>query len=159
MKIKRSNLIPAAVCIGVFLMISCLYAAVSDDIKMENKAYQKHTKSIVTFSHKKHSTEYATANPELYKSGCGECHHDKDHNPLTSLKAGDAVQGCIECHKNPGDAPKAGKDELKLTDKDKLQYHAYALHENCKGCHKKANDATGKKTAPTVCTKCHLKAE
>ncbi len=61
---------------------------------MDNKAYSEHTKSISTFSHKKHNEEY--------KIGCGECHHDAKGKPLNDLKLGDDVQGCIECHKIPG---------------------------------------------------------
>lgn len=134
-----------------------LYAgtAVQDVIKMENKAYQSHKKGIATFTHKKHAEEYAAQNPDLYKKECGECHHDKDNKPLT-LKVGDAVQNCIECHNKPGESPK-GKDDPQLSKKETLAFHAEAIHENCKGCHKAFNKAKNSKAAPVSCAKCHPK--
>lgn len=151
-------LIIAMITVAAFAMTAVgIYAACSapDDIKMENPAYKKHKKGIVTFSHTKHSKEYAEKNPDLYKNGCGECHHDKDGKPL-SLKEGDEVESCIACHKNPGEPPK-GKDAPKLSKKEKLGYHAYAIHKNCKDCHKAFNKANNSKAAPTTCTKCHPK--
>jgi len=71
-------------------------------IDMNNKAYAKHTKGIQTFTHMKHAKEYAEKHPELYKNGCGSCHHDKNNKPLRNLKEGDDVQNCIECHKKAG---------------------------------------------------------
>jgi len=154
---KRKLLLMLAVVAGSVVFAAGLYAAttVKDVIQMENKAYASHKKGIATFSHKKHMEEYATQNPELYKKGCGECHHDKDNKPLT-LKAGDDVQNCIECHKKPGESPK-GKDAPKLSDKEKMEYHAEAIHANCKGCHKAFNTAKNSKAAPVTCTKCHPK--
>ncbi len=121
---------------------------VSDVIKMENSAYAKHKKSIMMFSHKKHIEEY--------KAGCGECHHDENNKPLNELKLGDDVQNCIECHKIPGERPK-GKNAPKLKKKERLAYHAEAIHYNCKGCHKKYNRKNKTKAAPTTCKKCHPK--
>lgn len=121
---------------------------VSDVIKMENPAYTKHKKSIMMFSHKKHI--------EDYKAGCGECHHDENNKPLDNLKLGDDVQNCIECHKIPGERPK-GKGAPKLKKKERLAYHAEAIHYNCKGCHKKYNRKNKTKAAPTTCKKCHPK--
>lgn len=156
---KHRSLIKAVLIAGIavlFLSVG-IYAGttVPDEIKMENKAYDNHTKGIVNFTHKLHSEEYAEANPDFFKAGCGECHHDADGKPVT-LKAGDAVQGCIECHKTPGERPK-GKDAPKLSKKERLEYHAEALHYNCKDCHKKFNKKTKSKKAPTTCTKCHPK--
>jgi len=144
---------------GIVFAAASLTAGTSapDEIQMENSAYESHSKGIVTFSHKKHMTEYETANPDLYKNGCGECHHDADHNPLT-LKEGDEVKNCIECHKIAGKAPSKKDDGSKLTDEEKLEYHANAIHDNCKGCHKAYNEASGTKDAPTTCTKCHPKS-
>jgi len=135
----------------LFLLVSAgIYAgnAVSDVVEMNNKAYAKHAKGIVKFSHKKHSTDY--------KAGCGECHHDANNKQLNNLKAGDNVQNCIECHKKPGGRPK-GKDAPKLSKKERLAYHAEALHYNCKDCHKKFNKANKTKKAPQTCSKCHPK--
>jgi len=123
---------------------------VCDVIKMENAAYDKHTKSIVMFSHKKHVEEY--------KAGCGECHHDENNKPLDNLKAGDDVKNCIECHKKAGYI--TGKDAKGLTKEQKREYHANAIHDNCKDCHKKFNKKEGLKSkdkgaSPTTCKQCH----
>ena len=123
----------------------------ADVVNMENKAYAKHKKTIVSFTHKKHVEEY--------KVTCGDCHHDADNKPLADLKMGDDVQNCIACHTKPGKAPRAKKDEPKLSQKEKMEYHAEALHANCIGCHKQTNKASGTKAAPTSCSKCHPKAK
>ncbi|NQT09658.1 MAG: cytochrome c3 family protein, partial [Desulfobacteraceae bacterium] len=104
---KKSLIIMAVFGIAVLFAATGIYAgtAVQDVIKMENKAYAEHKKSIVMFSHKKHI--------EDYKAGCGECHHDENGKPLNNLKIGDNVQNCIECHKKPSERPK-GKDAPKL---------------------------------------------
>ncbi len=134
-----------------------LYA--TDVIKMENKAYKKRKYPIIEFQHKKHAEDYAQKHPDLYKNKCGECHHDADHKPLTSLKSDDKVQSCIECHKEPGEKP----SKEKLSKKEKIKkYHAEALHENCRSCHRTYNKANKLKSkdpgyAPTVCNKCHKK--
>jgi hypothetical protein len=157
MKLFNTKLIVVAAALAVMggVAATALHAGteVKDEIIMNNPAYEKHTKAIVTFTHKKHVDEY--------KATCGECHHDKDNKPLTELKAGDNVQNCIECHKNPGKA-KSTKDK-KLTDKEKREFHADAIHDNCIECHKTANEKkTGKKTggpSPTKCDECHPKAK
>ena len=152
---KKSFLLPTIAIIGITVLFvtAGIYAGttVPDFIKMENKVYEKHKKSIVMFSHKKHVDEY--------KTGCGKCHHDENNKPLDNLKEGDAVQNCIECHKIPGERPK-GKGAPKLTKKERLAYHAEAIHYNCKDCHKKFNKKKGLKSkdegaAPTTCKKCH----
>lgn len=155
---KTSLLIVISAFFGILFAAVCLHAGttVPDEVQMNNPAYEEHSKAIVTFSHKKHTDEYAKANPDLYKNGCGECHHDENNQPL-SLQEGDDVKNCIECHKLPGKEPSTKKDEPKLSESEKLQYHAYAIHENCKGCHKAYNEASGTKDAPTTCTKCHPK--
>lgn len=117
-------------------------------IKMETEGYESHKKGIVTFSHKKHFVEY--------KISCGDCHHDDGGQPLKDLKPGDEVQKCIECHSNPGQSPK-GKGAPKLTDQQKREYHAEALHDNCIVCHRDYNKANNTKAAPTSCGKCHPK--
>jgi cytochrome c553 len=148
---KKSFLLVMAIIAVSFLIAAGLYAACTapDVIRMENKAYEKHTKKIVDFSHKKHIEEY--------KATCGECHHDDTGKPL-ELKEGDCVKGCIECHKIPGERPK-GKDAPKLTKKERLAYHAEAIHYNCKDCHEKFNRKNNTKAAPTTCVACHPKAE
>ena len=134
---------------------------VPDVIPMNDKAYKKHKYAINQFKHKKHYEEYAKKYPKLYESGCGECHHDKDNKPLTSLKAGDTVQKCIECHTKPSLKP----SKVKLKKKEKIkQYHAEAVHENCRVCHKKFNKSKklkskDKASAPSKskCKRCHIK--
>ena len=148
---------------AVMLATSGLYAGTTyqDVIKMENKAYAKHTDPIATFTHKKHSEEYAKANPKLFPNGCGECHHDENNKPIKNLKVGDEVKNCIECHKEPGQKP--AKEKLNKKERIK-KYHGEAMHENCSTCHSDFNKAkklksTDKDAAPTKsrCNNCHKK--
>lgn len=124
--------------------------AVADVIAMNEPAYAKHTKGIVQFTHKKHYTEY--------KAACGDCHHNENAEPLTSLKEGDAVQKCIECHPKASKAPAPKKGE-KMSDSEKMEYHAEALHANCIDCHKDHNKKNNTKAAPTSCATCHPKGK
>jgi len=142
----------------LFIAAGIFAKATPDVIPLQDPAYKKHKKGIVQFEHKKHWDDYAKDYPEFYKNGCGECHHDKDGKPLAKLKDGDDVQKCIECHKIPAEAPKGKKAKKKLSKKEKIkEYHAEALHANCRGCHKKFNKKYKPKKAPTTCTKCHPK--
>lgn len=141
--------------VAVIFAAAGIYAGttVPDMVKMENPAYSEHTKGIVMFSHKKHAEDYG--------AGCGACHHDENATPLDSLKAGDDVANCIECHNIPGQAPR-GKDAPKLSKAQKLEYHAEAIHDNCRDCHRAYNKEKGLKRkdpgyAPTSCTQCHPK--
>jgi cytochrome c553 len=149
---KKAFIITAVASLALLTSVS-LYAgtAIQDVIKMDNKAYSEHKKGIVEFSHKKHAEEYGAT--------CGDCHHNDKNEPLKDLKAGDKVQNCIECHKTPGEKPK-GKDAPKLTRSQELEYHAEAMHDNCRGCHKEHNKEKGLKAkdpgfAPTSCKECH----
>lgn len=140
----------------LFIAAGIFAKAAPDVIELSDPAYKEHKKGVVKFEHKKHGDTYAKEYPELYKNGCGECHHDKDGKPLTKLKDGDDVQKCIECHKIASEAPKGKKAKKKLSKKEKIkEYHANALHENCKGCHKVFNKKYKPKKAPTTCSKCH----
>jgi hypothetical protein len=157
---KRNWIIAMVTVIATFLIVDGVFAGkeVKKVIKMDNKAYGKHTKGIVTFDHMKHAKEFAKKHPDLYKNGCGECHHDKDNKPLTKLKEGDEVQNCIECHKKIGYL--RGKEARGLTKKQKLEYYANAMHDNCRGCHRKFNKkmklrSKDKGAAPTSCKQCH----
>lgn len=154
--------------VTVLVVSAALFAAgvilaeeVPQVIKLEDPAYKEHKKGVVNFEHGKHQTEYAEKYPEFYKNGCGECHHDENNKPLSNLKAGDDVQKCIECHKIASEAPKGKKAEKKLSKKEKIKdYHAEALHENCRGCHRAYNKKyKPAKKAPTTCTKCHPKSK
>ncbi len=123
-----------------------------DVIKMENKqAYDRHTKAIVTFTHKKHVDDYGV--------GCGECHHDDKGQPL-ELKKGDAVQSCLACHqKGRADRGKLRDLSREEREKEELKYHYGAIHENCQGCHEEYNQEKAgnprKGPAPVSCNDCH----
>ncbi len=158
----RKKILRVSVVVAATLFIAAgIYAkATPDVIPLADPAYKEHKKGVVQFEHKKHSDAYSKDYPELYKNKCGECHHDKDGKPLTELKDGDDVQKCIECHKEPAEAPKGKAAKKKLSKKEKIkEYHAEALHANCKGCHKKFNKKYKPKKAPTTCTKCHPKTK
>jgi hypothetical protein len=147
-------------CAAVFVAAGIWAKAVPEVIKLEDPAYKEHKKGVVDFTHGKHQKDYAKDYSDLYKNGCGECHHDKENKPLTNLKEGDEVQKCIECHKIAAEAPKGKKAKKKLSKKEKIKdYHAEALHENCRGCHKKFNKKYKPKKAPTTCAKCHPKSK
>ena len=158
---KKHLLTTVILGIATLFIAAGLYAACPEIVKMENAKYEKHKKGVVQFEHKKHQDDYAKQYPEYYKNGCGECHHDKDGKPLSNLKEGDDVQKCIECHKIASEAHKGKKAEKKLTKKEKIKdYHAEALHANCRDCHKKYNKKyKPEKKAPTTCAKCHPKKE
>jgi hypothetical protein len=144
------------------------YAAseVPDEIDMENEAYEEHKRDIVVFSHKSHSETYSEAQPEFFKAGCGECHHDENKKPL-DLKPGDDVKGCIACHSKPGRMPVKEKRALRKSGltkaerkSNKLAYHADVLHDNCRGCHRDFNRKNSLKSkderaAPIRCGDCH----
>jgi len=157
--IKKRFLTTVIIGVAVLFVSAGIYAKSAPDmIPLQDPAYEKHKKGVVKFEHKKHWDDYSKQYPEFYPNKCGECHHDKDGKPLTELKDGDDVQKCIECHKNPAEAPKGKKAKKKLSKKEKIaEYHAEALHENCKGCHKKFNKKYKPKKAPTTCAKCHPK--
>jgi hypothetical protein len=155
---KKGLLFFAITVFAVLFAAAALHAGTKapDVIKMQDD--YEHTKGIVEFSHAKHHTDY--------KAGCGECHHDANNKPLTNLKDGDDVKKCIECHKKPGEVPKDIKKEwrekkIKRAEQKKLEleYHAEALHENCRECHKEYNKKNKTKAAPTTCTKCHPKVK
>src|SRR5210317_452098 len=156
---KKILRVSVVVVLATLFIAAGIYAkAVPDVIPLADPAYKEHKKGVVKFEHKKHWDDYAKEYPEFYKNGCGECHHDKDNKPLTELKDGDDVQKCIECHKIAAEAPKGKKAKKKLSKKEKIkEYHAEALHENCRSCHKKFNKKYKPKKAPTTCTKCHPK--
>jgi hypothetical protein len=158
---KKIVRVSVVVALATLFIAAGIYAkAVPDVIPLADPAYKEHKKGVVQFEHKKHFDAYSKDYPELYKNKCGECHHDKDGKPLTELKDGDDVQKCIECHKTPAEAPKGKKAKKKLSKKEKIkEYHAEALHANCKDCHKKFNKKYKPKKAPTTCTKCHPKSK
>lgn len=76
---------------------------------------------------------------------CGECHHNKEHNPLTkqeiSEMADSSTLQCVSCHNK----------DFKTA---KLQERKNIFHTNCRDCHKKG---FADKKGPTKCTDCHGK--
>ena len=146
---KRSVLVICAAVFSSMFITAGLFAGttVKDTFKMQSKIYTKHTYAPPTLTHKKHVDEY--------KTKCGDCHHDSKGKPLTGLKYGDNVQKCSECHKKPGKKPSGG---AKLTPKQKREYHAEAVHDNCIDCHRKHNKKLpkdSKKKSPVACNDCH----
>ena len=158
--IKKHLIISVIIGVVILFVSAGIYAKSAPDvIPLQDPAYKEHKKGVVQFHHKKHFETYSKEFPDLYANKCGECHHDDKGKALTGLKDGDDVKKCIECHKIPGEAPK-GKDAKKLSKKEKIkEYHAEALHENCKGCHKTFNKKYKPKKAPTTCTKCNAKTK
>jgi hypothetical protein len=121
----------------------CQQAELPDVIVMQ--ADYPHTKTLVRFSHRKHVTDD--------RLNCGACHHDDAGEPRMDLKVGDPVDQCIDCHPEPGEGPRGSK----LSKAERLEYHAEALHDNCRGCHKQHKKEGGSGAAPTACSKCHLR--
>jgi hypothetical protein len=159
--IKKHLITTVIIGAAILFVSAAIYAKPAPDmIKLQDPAYKEHKKGVVDFTHKKHQNDYAEQYPEYYKNGCGECHHDDKGKPLAKLKDGDDVQKCIECHKTPAEAPKGKKAKKKLSKKEKIkEYHAEALHANCRDCHKKFNKKYKPKKAPTTCAKCHPKTK
>jgi hypothetical protein len=164
----KKLLVLAIVGVAFLFVVAGIHAkAVPEVIELNDPAYKEHKKGVVHFEHGKHQKEYAEKYPDFYKRGCGECHHDENNKPLVDLKEGDDVKKCIECHKIPDEMPAKLKKEMKANKasaadikKKELEYHAEALHENCRVCHKAFNKKVKpKKKAPTTCAKCHPKAK
>ncbi|MEE4355907.1 MAG: cytochrome c3 family protein [Desulfococcaceae bacterium] len=154
---KRKFLPVVSLIAGMTIIFAgaALYAGTSAADVMELKADYEHKKGIVQFSHKKHAEEYK--NGENRKITCGECHHDKDGKALADLKDGDNVQKCFECHNKPGEIK--GKNAKDMSDRQKREYHANAMHDNCIDCHKAYNKKNKTKDAPQTCSKCHPKTK
>ncbi|MFP3869518.1 MAG: cytochrome c3 family protein [Syntrophobacteria bacterium] len=127
---------------AVFLSLSGA-ADVPDVITLEDTLWSEHTKSPVTFFHKKHSEEYSIA--------CDECHHVyKDGENV--WKEGDPVQKCHECHTEP-----TVTGERRLSEEQQKLNLKLAFHNNCMGCHRelKMQDREKYKDIPTMCSQCH----
>ncbi|MCP4682103.1 MAG: cytochrome c3 family protein [Desulfobacterales bacterium] len=147
---KKLLALLAIVFSGLFLLsVGILTAAdVPGTITMNSKvyesgAYPKHKKNLFSFGHKMHADKEGVS--------CNDCHHVyKDGKNV--WKEGDAVQKCEACHKEPK-APKGVK--MKKAEKI-VKYHYSAIHENCKGCHKKMVDKTSEMgKALKKCSGCH----
>jgi hypothetical protein len=146
---KRSLITVAVAALGVVFLVAGVYAIqqAPDTITMDSKVFPKHTKGLVTFSHKKHNVDY--------KNACTECHHMyKDGKNV--WKEGDEVKKCDACH-SEAKAP-TGAEAPKLSKEEKIKKYYYdAIHENCKGCHADLKKKDPAKAVPTKCTECHPK--
>ncbi len=127
----------------LFIMVNSLIASdVPETITMDSKLYEKHRKGSVTFPHKKHA--------EYEGISCTDCHHVYEDGK-NAWKEGDPVQNCEACHSKTGRAPR----DMDKAERIK-QYHQDAIHENCRGCHKKMVDrSTEKGKALARCSGCH----
>ncbi len=132
-------------CAFAFAAATTIAAGMPDVIGIHTPYKMK--KGPVKFTHKKHVEEH--------KLACGECHHDDQGKPRNDLKEGDTVKKCFDCHNKPGELK--GKKAKGKSKKEKLAYHANALHKNCIGCHKAYNKKHKTKAAPQKCTGCHPK--
>jgi len=135
-------------------------------IKMDTLEYDEHAKPFVEFKHRKHTSDFSRKYPQFFENGCGTCHHDDEGQPLSDLAPGDDVDYCIDCHSEPGTVPRDVKKQMRAQDLSlseekawELEYHAEAIHDLCRGCHRdvKRHDRTTQ--APTTCMKCHTKDE
>lgn len=143
---KKRTIILVAIISGVMMFMAVgLYAGTGgcpETVEMKNEnAFDQHRMAIVNFDHAQHSEEYGI--------GCGECHHDKNNEPLAELTCEDEVHSCFECHSGTG----AGtpKDFMgPKPDAEALESYYTAVHVNCVGCHKKQD-------GPKSCNECHAK--
>lgn len=76
---------------------------------------------------------------------CGQCHHDRGHQPLTDSAIAAMEDSkrlsCTTCHNK--DFSNTGLQSIKN-----------AFHQRCKECHKQGVDGI---KGPTKCTGCHVK--
>jgi hypothetical protein len=120
----------------LFVAVGTLMAVdIPVQINIDNTGYKLKKYGPVSFSHKKHQTDY--------KLACTECHHNYE-NGKNIWKEGDPVKPCKECHNPLNKVGKIPKLEI-------------AYHNDCKTCHRKlANE--GKKSGPyKKCSDCHQK--
>lgn len=145
---KRALQVLLAAILSAGLLFAVVHAAqqAPDEMVMNSKVYPKHTKTLVTFTHKRHNSDY--------KIPCTGCHHTYKDSKNT-WQQGDEVKKCDVCH-SEAKAP-TGKEAPVLSEQEKIErYHYSAMHENCKGCHSDLKKA-GKSAGPTVCKDCHPK--
>jgi len=142
------TVLAVVVLMGSFVLLGFSGAAeqkAAQVMTTQDSLWKDHTKVPVTFTHKKHATEYG--------GKCTDCHHVfKDGKNV--FKEGDEVKKCHDCHNEP-----TIKGEKKLPpDKQKLNLKL-AFHNNCQGCHKelKKKDKAKYGKIPTTCIQCHPK--
>lgn len=101
----------------------------------------------VTFQHQKHIEEYVT--------GCDDCHHDSNHEPIEEYDP-DMSFTCADCHDGEGLVRGAIAENASSTD-DLIEYRANVIHMKCIGCHKEYNAEQHVVIAPESCRICHSK--
>lgn len=101
----------------------------------------------VTFQHLKHIEEYS--------GGCGDCHHDENHEPIEDYEPGESYS-CADCHDGGGMIRGPIAENAASTD-DLIEYRANVLHLRCIGCHKEYNAEQHMVIAPEACRICHTK--
>ena len=101
----------------------------------------------VAFSHQKHLSDYA--------AGCGDCHHDSDHEPIVGYSP-DKSFTCEDCHDEEGLIRGPIAENAASID-DLITHRANVLHMKCIGCHKKHNAKQHLVSAPEACRFCHTK--
>jgi hypothetical protein len=101
----------------------------------------------VIFQHRKHFEEYGM--------GCGACHHDGDHEPITGY-ADDKSFACGDCHDEEG-LTRGPIAENAASHDDLISRRVNVLHIRCIGCHKKINSERHAIRMPEACRMCHTK--
>jgi hypothetical protein len=101
----------------------------------------------VTFQHRKHFEEYGT--------GCGDCHHDSNHEPIVGYDD-DKTFACGDCHDGEG-LIRGPIAENNASHDDLVARRANVLHIRCIGCHKKRNAENNVIRMPEACRMCHTK--
>jgi len=101
----------------------------------------------VTFQHLEHYEGYA--------DGCGDCHHDIEHEPIDDYDS-DESYNCEDCHTEEG-LIRGTIAENEASIDDLILYRANILHRRCIGCHKEYNSEQHVVIAPEACRICHKK--
>ena len=135
-------------------------------IQMNTPDYDQHSKPYVEFKHRSHTSDFPQKYPQFFENGCGTCHHDDEGLPRTDLAPGDDINYCIDCHSSPGTVPREVKQQMRAQDLSRddkkaweLEYHAEAIHDLCRGCHRKVRKHDRTTKAPITCMQCHTKDE
>jgi hypothetical protein len=139
----RKGSILLTLILGVFCLVAFTVAyaetkAPDKEITIDApEVFKVKKQAPVKFMHSKHKDQV-----------CTNCHHEfKDGK--NEWKEGQEVKKCDVCHKD--------KDEGKMIKLYAAFHNKEAQHSSCLGCHEK-NKKDNKKTGPTACPKCHIKA-
>lgn len=119
---------------AIGLMLSCA-AAHAEPVSMPKEPFNIGNSNPVIFDHSLH---------RKLEIPCGECHHDRDHNPrpvsnILSFSDGNVLR-CRNCHNN----------EFENT---YLQTRKDIFHINCRTCHAVGFEGN---RGPRKCKACHI---